>query len=280
MSQDITADFAADTLRAPMPLRYRVSTRVGAKTDLGRVRENNEDKFEYYLPADEDTLARKGQIFLVCDGMGGHNAGQIASELAIKTFLDTYLNHPAEDPSVAARAAGEAANRYVFEVGQAIPSRRGMGTTLTALILWQDQALWAQVGDSRGYRLRTGDLTQRTPEHTWIEESVAAGMLTREQAESHPYRHVITRAIGTEKDVLVDTVIEPFESGDIYVLCSDGLTNHVTDPQILATITEFGPSEAAWKLVGQALLGGGSDNCTVLVIQVDSLTPNETSTAP
>ncbi len=280
MSQDITADFAADTLRAPMPLRFRVSTRIGAKTDLGRVRENNEDKFEYYIPSDDDTLARKGHVYVVCDGMGGHNAGQIASELAIKTFLDTYLNHPSDAPALAAQAAAEAANRYVHEVGIAIPSRRGMGTTLTALILWQDQAIWAQVGDSRGYRIRSGELTQRTPEHTWIEESVAAGMLTRDQAEAHPYRHVITRAIGTEATVPVDTVVETLEAGDVYILSSDGLTNHVTDPHLLATATEFGPSEAAWKLVGQALLGGGSDNCTVLVIHVDSVEPTAPATAP
>lgn len=273
MADDITAEYVLPELLEAPTLNWTLQLTVACKTDLGRVRDNNEDKFEYYIPSDAATLARRGNAFLVCDGMGGHNAGQIASELACKTFLEVYYSHPAADPAAAAVAATDAANRYVRDVGLAIPSRRGMGTTLSGLILIQDQALIVQVGDSRTYRLRQGELRQLSPEHTWIEEVIANGIMSREEAEAHPYKHVITRAIGTEPTVPVDVLPETLEAGDLFLLCSDGLTNHVKDPRLCQLLQEFGPSEAAWKLVAEALADGGSDNCTALIVRVDSITP-------
>lgn len=275
MAEEITAEYPVDALTEAPPLRACVHVTYGAKTDLGRVRENNEDKFEVHQPEDPRLLALRGHVYIVCDGMGGHNAGQIASELACKTFLDVYYNHPAADAQVAARAAVEAANRFVRQVGLAIPSRRGMGTTLTALILLQDQALWVQVGDSRGYVLREGTIRQVTPEHTWIDQAIRSGMLTPEEAATHPYQHVITRAIGTEDAVEADLVLEPVHEGDLFLLCSDGLTNHVSDEALRQAMGEFGPSEACWRLVGSALADGGSDNCTVVIVRVNRIDRQE-----
>lgn len=268
---EITAEYVAAEIAPPEPLRVRPRVSIACKTDLGRVRENNEDKLEFFIPEDERLLASRGMIFLVCDGMGGHAAGQIASELTCKTFIDTYLNHPAAAPDAAARAAVSSANRFVVDVGRAVPDRRGMGTTLSGLLLIQDQALLVQVGDSRIYRLRDGELLQLTLDHTWVEEAVASGSMTREAAESHPYKHVLTRAIGSEAEPAPDLIWQQLREGDVFLLCSDGLTNHVTDEELRQTLMDLGLSEAVWRLTALALAGGGSDNCTSLVVRVDGL---------
>ncbi len=269
--EEITAEYAVADLVAQIDLKFRPFVTIGCKTDMGRVRENNEDKFEYFMPESTSELAAKGLIFIVCDGMGGHEAGQIASEISCKTFIDVYRNHPSADASEAARVAVGAANRFVLDVARAIPSRRGMGTTLTSLMLVQDKAIIAQVGDSRLYRLRDGGCEQITTDHTWVEETVKAGLMPREQAEQHQYRHVITRAIGTDQALQPDIFELPLWTGDVFMLCSDGVTNHVTNPEIERLLRENSPSEAAWKLVGAALAGGGSDNATTIVVRVDDV---------
>lgn len=268
--EEITAPYASTEVASPLPLEFVPKVTFAAKTDLGRVRENNEDKFEFFLPEDDSKLANRGLIFVVCDGMGGHAAGQIASELSCKTFIDVFLHHPATEVEPAMRAGILAANRYVFDVSQAVPDRRGMGTTLSALALVQNKAYIGQVGDSRVYRLREGSLEQLTTDHTWVEEVVSNRIMSREEAENHQYRHVVTRAIGTSRDVEVDVFEHETKEGDIYLLCSDGLTNHIKDLQ-LAEFMVASPSEAAWQLVTHALLDGGSDNCTVIVVRVDRL---------
>lgn len=268
---EITAEYSTDQIAPATELRFRPKVTVACKTDLGRVRENNEDKFEYFLPEDDATLASRGQIFLVCDGMGGHAAGQIASELTAKTFIDVYLHHPSADASVAMAAGVNAANRFVCDVGRAVPARRGMGTTLSGLILLQDKAYTVQVGDSRIYRLRQGEMLMMTHDHTWVDEQIRAGVLTPEEAEHHPYKHVLTRAVGTEGEVVPDIELNDLKPGDLYMLCSDGVMNHVSDERIGQILTEGAPSEIAWKLVGEALVGGGSDNTTVMIVRVDEI---------
>ncbi len=269
---EITAEYQTEQLAALPPLRFRPRVTVAAKTDLGRVRENNEDKFEFFLPEDEAALATRGLVFVVCDGMGGHAAGQIASELACKTFLDVYFNHPSTEPEPAIRSAVSAANRFVADVAQAVPARKGMGTTLSALILLQDQAFTVQIGDSRVYRLRDGSLERLTRDHSWVEEAVRSKLMSRDEAEVHPYRHMLTRAIGNADDP-PDIDLYDLRVGDVFLLCTDGLTNHVSDESIAMMLSTCGPSEAAWRLVQAALADGGSDNCTVLVVRVDALEP-------
>ena len=271
MPEEITAEYAVSEFAPAAELKTRVISTVAAKTDLGRVRDNNEDKFEFYIPEDDAVLASRGAIYVVCDGMGGHAAGQIASELASKTFIDVYLHHPSENPQVAMAAAITAACRFLVDVGRAVPARKGMGTTLSAVILLQDKAHIVQVGDSRVYRLRQGQLEQLTEDHTYIDEAIKMGIMTREEAEVSPYKHVITRAITTDGDVNPDLFTHELEVGDIFLLCSDGLINHVEDPTIQQVLSEDSPAEAAWKLVGLALQNGGSDNCTVMIVRIDGL---------
>jgi len=278
--EDTTAEFDVVDLVPAAELRVRTAVSIGAKTDLGRVRENNEDKYEFYVPDDDARLAAKGLVFVVCDGMGGHEAGQIASELALKTFIDVYLNHPASDTELALRTAVGAANRFVLDVARAVPSRRGMGTTLSALVLLQDQGFIAQVGDSRVYRLREQALEQLTRDHTWVEDMVLLGSMSREEAENHPNRHMLTRAIGTEGDAEPDVFTFSLREGDVYMICSDGLTNHVDDTEIGRILNSGGPSDAAWKLVGAALVGGGSDNTTCIVVRLDTLKDISEGTRP
>jgi protein phosphatase len=268
---EITAEYSLDALTVRRPLEVRPRVTVACKTDLGRVRDNNEDKFEFYLPEEEAVLANRGLTFVVCDGMGGHEAGQIASELATKTFLDVYYHHPSEDVVTACREAVRAANRYVLDVAHAIPSRRGMGTTLSALVLLQREVIVTHVGDSRVYRLREGVLAPLTMDHTWVQQALVQGEISREEAEHHPYRNVLMRAIGTEADVACDVTRYDLRAGDIYLLCSDGLTGEISEELIAQRLSELGPSEAAWKLVGDALAAGGRDNCTVLIVRVDAL---------
>ncbi len=270
---DTTAEYEVSTLAPSVPLTVRPRVTVAAKTDLGRVRENNEDKYEFFLPEDEARLAAKGLAFVVCDGMGGHEAGQIASELSTKTFLDVYLNLPSTDVEFALRTAVAAANRFVLDVARAVPSRRGMGTTLSALLLVQGQGYIAQVGDSRVYRLRGGQLEQLTHDHTWCEDMVRMGALSREAAEVHPNRHMLTRALGAEEAADPDVFTFALQEGDTFLLCSDGVTNHVDDAAIRDLLSGHSPAEACWKLVGAALVGGGSDNATALVVRLDALEP-------
>jgi protein phosphatase len=270
---EITAEYALPELAAPPELRIRPHVTIAAKTDLGRVRENNEDKFEHYLCEDSARIASRGLLFVVCDGMGGHAAGQIASELACKTFIDVYLNHPATEPEVALRSAANAANRYVFDIAQAIPSRRGMGTTLSSVAMIQDRVYVSHVGDSRVYRWREGEFACLTRDHVFKVEMVAKGILTFEEAERHEQRNMLMRAVGVEPNLEVDIDEHELREGDRFLLCSDGLLNHVGDADIARALGEMAPSEAVWKLVNQALVEGGSDNCTVMIVRVDRLEP-------
>ncbi len=270
---EITAEFEVQALAPPPPLRLRPKFIVGAKTDLGRVRENNEDKFEYFIADSDAMIAGRGSIFICCDGMGGHAAGQIASELAAKTFIDVYLQHPSADFVVAATAAIHAANRYVRDISRAVPSRSGMGTTFTALIVVQDQGVVVHVGDSRLYRERGGEMTQLTIDHSWVEEVVRAGTMSREDAEVHPYHHVITRCIGSDDSLNPEVFLTDVCAGDRFLLCSDGIMNHVSNDEISTHLKTPGPSRVAWNLVRAAIDGGGSDNATALVVDITSMDP-------
>lgn len=278
---EITAEIEAQPAAPARALSVAPKLSFGAKTDMGRVRENNEDKHEFFLVESDAELASRGHVFIVCDGMGGHDAGQIASEFAAKTYIEAYRSHPASDPADAARAAVLTANRFVLDVARLVPARRGMGTTLSALNIIQDKAVVAHVGDSRVYRLRGGELAQMTLDDTWVRETVSSGMMTLEQAEAHPYRHVLTQAIGTEDSIRVQVVEEAIEAGDVYLICSDGLTNHVRDEEIARSLGEAThPSTIAWGLVNKALVGGGTDNATAIVLRVDALEPREAPAQP
>jgi protein phosphatase len=245
--------------------------RFGAKTDLGRVRENNEDKFDFYEPEDPTILASRGCFYAVADGMGGHAAGQIASELALKTVIAHYYDNPTDSIPVALLEAIAAANETIHNIALVIPERSGMGTTLTAAIVVEDRVYIGQVGDSRAYLIRGGTIRQVTFDHSWVAEQVRLGGLTAEEAEFSPYRNVITRSIGTQPIVEPDVFEETVEIGDVWVLCTDGLTNHVEDEEIRLIASNHAPSEAARQFIELANARGGRDNITVCVLSIRDL---------
>jgi len=278
--QEITAEFSAEELSSAIPeepLRVVPCVKFVARSEIGHARENNEDKFDFYEPDEAHLLAARGSVYLVCDGMGGHNAGQIASELAAKQFLHAYyhLGGSAQD---AARQAVLQAHHYIAEMASKIPSRYGMGTTLTALILKQDEGILVQVGDSRCYRLREGVFEQLSRDQTLVAQLVAQGILTSEQARYHPHRNVIRQAVGVQdpsEPFEPDIETFPLQAGDLYLLCSDGLNDMVEDAEIEAILRSEPLTRAAWKLVNRALANGGRDNITVMLVQVQSLQPVE-----
>lgn len=276
--QEITAELSAEELTgAPPeePLRVLPHIKFVARSEIGHARENNEDKFDFYEPDEPSLLASRGSVYLVCDGMGGHNAGQIASELAAKQFLHAYY-HLGGTAQEAARNAVLLAHRYIADMASNMPSRYGMGTTLTALILKQDEGILVHVGDSRCYRLRNGTLEQLSRDHTLVAHLVAQGILTPEQAKYHPQRNVIRQAVGIEdpaEPLEPDIETFPLREGDLFLLCSDGLTDMVDDAEIETILREELPTRAAWKLVDRALANGGRDNVTVVLIAIQRLEP-------
>jgi len=271
--QEITAEFSAEELGSALPdepLRVVPRVKFVARSEIGHARENNEDKFDFYEPDEEPLLAARGSVYLVCDGMGGHNAGQIASELAAKQFLHAYY-HLGGTAQEAARHAILQAHHYIAEMASKVPSRYGMGTTLTALILKQDEGILAHVGDSRCYRLREGVFEQLSRDHTLVARLVEQGIITPEQARYHPQRNVIRQAVGVaDPSEPLEPDIETFalQAGDLYLLCSDGLTDMVDDAEIEAILRDEPPTRAAWRLVDRALANGGRDNITVVLVQI------------
>ena len=274
--QEITAEFSAEELGGAIPnepLRTLPRVKFVARSEIGHARENNEDKFDFYEPDEEPLLAARGSVYLVCDGMGGHNAGQIASELAAKQFLHAYY-HLGGTAQEAARHAILQAHHYIAEMASKIPSRYGMGTTLTALILKQDEGILAHVGDSRCYRLREGVFEQLSRDHTLVARLVEQGVIPPEQARYHPQRNVIRQAVGVaDPSEPLEPDIETFalQAGDLYLLCSDGLTDMVDDAEIEAILRDEPPTRAAWRLVDRALANGGRDNITVALVRVAAL---------
>ena len=230
--------------------------KVYAITDIGRMRPINEDSF--YKPLGDE------QFCAVADGMGGHNAGEVASEMAVKVFSE-YLRQVIHITQNDLYDAVERANSAVYRAAMENEGMSGMGTTFSALARRGDDVILAHVGDSRIYLVRDGELTQLTTDHTLVEEMVQKGMLTRREARFHPRRNIITRALGTEPWVQVDIMQIGFRPDDAFFLCSDGMTNYVQESEIL----EIAMSEMDWqdklrKLVSIALKNGGADNITAL----------------
>jgi protein phosphatase len=229
-------------------------------SDLGRQRRGNEDN--YYV---------RSPLFVVADGMGGAQAGEVASELAVRQFEGGVPD--GRDPGEALVELIQAANARIHEQARRDSQRAGMGTTTTAAYLAGDTVVVAHVGDSRCYLLRDGDLIRLTRDHSLVEELVARGKLTEEQAESHPQRSVITRALGPEPSVEVDLEAFPARAGDVFLLCSDGLTSMVHEQQLKALLADRGRSleQTGRSLIAAANEAGGRDNITVILFRLEEL---------
>lgn len=257
-----------------MASRMKV-TSVGI-TDVGRKRQNNEDN---YLINDELGL------FIAADGMGGHAGGEFASQIAVNTVEEVFLNLEANaeaEPGLdeggrdrltrdklehAIRLAG----RRIWEKALDEPEYRGMGTTALALFVENDKAFISHVGDSRCYRYRTGHVEQLTEDHSLVNEQIKAGLISPEHAKTHRLKNIITRSLGYQEEVEVDTRIEPLEVGDVFILCSDGLSNLVEEVDMQSILSEHRLQDAAMKLIELANDRGGDDNITAILARVDPL---------
>ncbi len=231
-------------------------------TDVGRVRSANQD-------ACAEVLGAAGtRLLVVADGMGGHAGGEVASRIAIEAIGEWFENGGGGNGEML-REAFEAANERVFRMGSDAPHLRGMGTTGVALLLGPGAAAWvAHVGDSRAYRLREGRMEVLTEDHSWVGEEVRNHRLTPEEAEVHPRRSALLRSIGVDPEVDVDVTPVPVESGDRFLLCSDGLWGEVDDETIAFVMASDDPEDSVRRLVELANDHGGRDNVTVQVVAV------------
>ena len=213
----------------------------------------------------------KGALFLVADGMGGHRAGQVASRAAVERVKEAYYADTSPGVGDSLERAIKVANLEVYERAQADPALAGMGTTLVAAVLQGKgpQATIANVGDSRAYLLRRKRLTQISVDHSWVEAQFRAGLLTREQAQKHPQRNLITRALGIRPTVEVDIFERKLRKGDALLLCTDGVSGELSDKQMAEILQAQPPGAAAAELVAQASTLGGKDNATAMVVQAE-----------
>ena len=230
-------------------------TSFGSRTDIGCLRDHNEDSLVVTPP-----------LFAVADGMGGHAAGEVASEIAVRVLSELAPEHP--DGEALGRAIEEA-NRAVIQAAREGRGRQGMGTTMTAAMLEGERLVIAQVGDSRAYLLHQGKLQQLTRDHSLMADMIEAGQLTPEEARTHPQRSVITRALGSDAHLHPDIYEINVETGDRLLICSDGLSGMIFDDQIENTLRRVqDPQRCASQLVNEAIAAGGHDNATVIVADV------------
>jgi serine/threonine protein phosphatase PrpC len=229
------------------------------KTDTGRQRRDN-----------EDSAFARAPVFVVADGMGGAQAGEVASRIAVEAFEQGLPDSGSPEERLATRV--REANAQIYERSRADRQRAGMGTTLTAAYVDDTHVAIAHVGDSRAYLFRDGTLQRLTQDHSLVDELVRRGKLTEEQAAEHPQRSIITRALGPEPDVEVDTWTYPARAGDVVLLCSDGLTSMISEERVKATLTEHDNlDEAADALIREANEAGGRDNITVVLFRLEEI---------
>src|SRR5438128_3232236 len=261
----------APTLRDRGSLAKQLRLDVAQLTDVGRKREHNEDNMAYVIPKDPQVMASKGGLFIVADGMGGHAAGEVASEIAVDTVSNAYYQDDSDDVTTSLLYAIKRANSLIHQRAAENMLRSGMGTTCVAAVLRGNMAYIANVGDSRAYLVRGSQVKQISQDHSWVGEQVRAGLLTEEQARTHAQRNVITRSLGTQPDVEIDIFSEPLQEGDSMVLCTDGLSGLVSDDEIRRTVDQARPQESVYHLVERANENGGPDNITAIVILVQEV---------
>lgn len=232
--------------------------RISALSDVGLVRKNNEDNFSICAP----------NLFIVADGMGGHEAGEVASKLAVNAIREHVLAHGLKQPGEKVlKDAVAAANRQVFEAAAERPDCSGMGTTVSVVLLRDGLINWAHVGDSRIYLFRDNQVSLLTDDHSVVWELLKQGSITQEDADVHPQRNMLTRAIGTEAETEIDIGNIPLLAGDQIMLCTDGLTNLISGEELAQAIKQCSDSDEVVKfLVNQAKTRGGFDNITVIYV--------------
>lgn len=247
-----------------------INVEVGSYTDIGKLRPVNED--DYYV---SDYVSESDAIYaIVADGMGGHSAGEVASSMAIHVacdFVEANFDAHAGADGVAEllKNAIIYANNAVFSSASTRDVFHGMGTTFTMGFVLGKKLITAHVGDSRMYRIRDGKIKKLTRDHSLVSELLEKGSITETEAKKHPQKNVITKAVGSSAEINPDIFVTDTDDGDIILLCTDGLTNELSDKKILQTVNECASlMEAAQKLVFSAIDNGGKDNITVVLLKI------------
>ncbi|MDJ0753119.1 MAG: Stp1/IreP family PP2C-type Ser/Thr phosphatase [Ardenticatenaceae bacterium] len=249
---------------------------VAYLTDRGQVRDHNEDYVSVCEPRSSEEAKRNGWIYVVADGVGGADAGEVASSYACERTIYHYLENDGE--SAWGKRLQTAVSRAHDDLCSLIDQRqddRRMGTTLVATVLADNQAVVANVGDSRGYHVRAGSIRQITKDHSLIAKLLDEGIITHAEAATLNIGNIILQSIGSEQPPKIDLFPVALEEGDHLLLCSDGLTNHVTDEEMADIVSQHEPGEASRKLVDLANERGGFDNITILILRIGHHRPQE-----
>jgi serine/threonine protein phosphatase PrpC len=252
-------------------MKVRPGVELASLSDVGCQRENNEDRYSYWEPASEPQFPLKGRLAIVADGMGGYEGGQEASRIAVEVIEEVYANAGDGDPRAWLLQGFQDAHHRIQEYGEKYPDLHGMGTTCTAMALLDHQLYYAHVGDSRLYLVRGPSISRLTHDHSYVSKLVETGVLRPEEAETHPQRHILTAALGAGTTITPDCPPEPvaLESGDVLVLCTDGLWGLLTENEIQSAVAGKTSAEICDHLVDIAKRRGGPDNITMQVLRVE-----------
>jgi len=259
-------------------MKVRTGIEVSSQSDIGCLRQNNEDSFGYWEPEDDRQFLRKGRLAVVADGMGGYEGGQEASRLAVETLVAVYRDFQGDDPHQALVEALQAAHDHIRQYSFEHPELRGMGTTCTAAAIVRvadgvadyDALYYVHVGDTRLYLIRDGQITRVTRDHSYVGRLVESGMISPEEAETHPQRNILTAALGTNPDLVMDAPEhpEPLRPEDVLLICTDGLWGLVRDVEILGAVENKSAERAGRELIALARERGGPDNITVEILRL------------
>jgi len=249
-------------------------------SDVGQKRQQNEDYVGFYEPGCSADLESHGRLYVLADGVGGAAAGEIASQYAVKKIIHAYYRNTEGELATRLQQAIEEANAEVFAQNLNQTDHREMATTVVAAIVHGDELIVANVGDSRAYLIRGEAIEQITQDHSLVAEMISDGSITAEQAETHPYRNVILRSVGAHESVKVDFFFRRLAPDDVLVLCSDGLTRHVSKEELADIARTYPPADATRRLVALSNERGGHDNITVSITRITtSQVQGETASA-
>lgn len=269
-------------------MKIRSDVQLGQHSHVGMARTANEDFFGYWEPDEDREFDLKGRLVVVCDGMGGHNGGEIASRLAVKTIIAEYEQDDSGNIMEALRRSIENANGAVYAEAHKPDNKdslKGMGTTVTAIAQRREMVYFAQVGDSRAYLIRGDAIKQMTKDHSLVQQLVDEGLLEESEMENHPDKNVILRSLGVKPEVEVDISYAPIAPGDVYLVCSDGLSGLVSPGEMLKIVRAGLDSHGDLRRVCEQLVDlankyGGHDNITVQLLKVNSTETATTDTTP
>jgi PPM family protein phosphatase len=252
-------------------MKVRPGVELASLSDVGCQRENNEDRYSYWEPANDLEFPIKGRLAIVADGMGGYEGGQEASRIAVEAIEEVYANGAAGDPRSWLLEGFQAAHHRIQGYADKYPDLQGMGTTCTAMALLERQLYYAHVGDSRLYLVRGASISRLTHDDSYVSRLVENGVLRAEEAETHPQRHILTAALGAGSNIAPDSPAQPvsLEAGDVLLLCTDGLWGLLAESEIQSAVAGKTAAEICDNLVETAKKRGGPDNITMQVLRID-----------